>query len=280
MTTDVVRAPLRAEVLREQLVDQNRWAALDVVDRTGSTNSDLAEAARAGAADRTVLIAEEQTAGRGRQQRSWTSPRGAGLYLSVLWRPRGVPVPRLAWLPLLTGLVLAEVIDELTGVEARVKWPNDLLVGPNRAKCAGVLAEVVAVQPEPAVVVGVGLNVSHRVDELVTGPGGLRATSLAVEGVTGVSREQVAIAFLRHLATAEAQWREAAGDPVGGGLQAAFRQVCATVGQQVRVELPDGVMLHGTAVDVDADGRLVVREASGTLVPVSAGDVVHVRPVG
>nr|BFF02767.1 hypothetical protein GCM10020241_44420 [Streptoalloteichus tenebrarius] len=78
MTTDVVRAPLRAEVLREQLVDQNRWAALDVVDRTGSTNSDLAEAARAGAADRTVLIAEEQTAGRGRQQRSWTSPRGAG----------------------------------------------------------------------------------------------------------------------------------------------------------------------------------------------------------
>ncbi|MCP2260437.1 BirA family transcriptional regulator, biotin operon repressor / biotin-[acetyl-CoA-carboxylase] ligase [Streptoalloteichus tenebrarius] len=276
----MVRAPLRAEVLREQLVDQNRWAALDVVDRTGSTNSDLAEAARAGAADRTVLIAEEQTAGRGRQQRSWTSPRGAGLYVSVLWRPRGVPAPRLAWLPLLTGLVLAEVIDELTGIEAAVKWPNDLLVGPARAKCAGVLAEVVSVQPEPAVVVGVGLNVSHRRDELATGPGGLTATSLAVEGMTSVSREQVAVAFLRHLATAEAQWRQAAGDPVASGLQTAFRQVCATVGQQVRVELPNGGALHGTAVDVDADGRLVIREASGALVPVSAGDVVHVRPVG
>ncbi|WP_229686558.1 biotin--[acetyl-CoA-carboxylase] ligase [Longimycelium tulufanense] len=278
MTTDVLRAPLRAEVLREQLVEANRWVRLDVVERTGSTNTDLAGAARAGAPDRSVLIAEEQTAGRGRQQRDWTSPKGAGLYLSVLLRPP-VPAQRVGWLPLLAGVVLAEVIDELTGVDAAVKWPNDLLVGPRRGKCAGILAEVVATQPEPAVVVGVGLNVSHRQEELPVGPGGLPATSLAIEGVTNTSREHLAIGFLRHLATAEAAWRAANGDAESSGLRAAYAQVCATIGQEVRVALPDGGELRGTAVDVDADGRLVVRDAAGELRAVAAGDVVHVRPL-
>ena len=97
------RSPLRVEVLRERLVAQHRWAAVDVVDSTGSTNTDLAEAARRGAADRTVLLAEEQTAGRGRQRRTWSSPRGAGLYLSVLLRPAGVPLSRWSWAPLLAG---------------------------------------------------------------------------------------------------------------------------------------------------------------------------------
>lgn len=278
------RSPLRVEVLRERLVAQHRWAAVDVVDSTGSTNTDLAEAARRGAADRTVLLAEEQTAGRGRQRRTWSSPRGAGLYLSVLLRPAGVPLSRWSWAPLLAGVVLAEVVQELTGVEAAVKWPNDLLAGPRRAKCAGILAEAAATQSDPALVIGVGVNVNHRAEELPVLPGGLPPTSLAIEAraaggsTSPVRRQDLAVEFLRHLATAEAEWRRLGGDPVRTGLWAAYREVCATLGQRVRVVLPNDTVLVGVAEDVDSDGQLVVREDSGGVRTVSAGDVVHVRP--
>src|SRR5437588_3481126 len=124
----VSTSPLSAEALRARLVaPHGPYAALDVVPSTGSTNSDLAEAARTGAADRTVLIAEEQTAGRGRLQRNWASAPGAGLYLSVLLRPAGVPTGRLGWLPLLAGVALVRLARNTAGVPAVVKWPNDLL---------------------------------------------------------------------------------------------------------------------------------------------------------
>ncbi|GDY31359.1 biotin--[acetyl-CoA-carboxylase] ligase [Gandjariella thermophila] len=271
-------APLDTAALRARLVaPHGPYAALDVVASTGSTNSDLAEAAGAGAADRTVLIAERQTAGRGRMHRTWVSEQGAGLYLSVLLRPEGVPPARLGWLPLLAGVVLVDLARDTAGVPAAVKWPNDLLAGEHRAKCAGVLAEVVG---GPAAVLGVGLNVNQRPEDLPSGAGGLPATSLAAEGAARTDRTELAIALLTGLAAWESRWREHAGDPVASGLLDAYRRVCGTLGEQVRVQLPAGGEVLGAAQDVDEEGRLLVRSGSGAIIPVSAGDVVHVRPVG
>ncbi|WP_026316193.1 biotin--[acetyl-CoA-carboxylase] ligase [Actinokineospora enzanensis] len=264
-------AALDVEGLRAALVGP--YAVLDVVGSTGSTNADLMAAAAAGAADRTVLIAEEQTAGRGRRARSWVSPAGSGLYLSVLLRPANVPVHRYGSLALVAGVALVRTARH-AGVIAGLKWPNDLLAGAGMAKCAGVLAE--SGGADPVVVLGIGLNVAPLPAEVPVGPGGLPPTSLAQEGGSG-DRTDIAIALLRAFDEAERSWRGAQGDLVTSGLLASYRSNCATLGQRVRVELPDGTDLQGLATDVDADGRLVL-DVAGTARTISAGDVVHVRP--
>lgn len=280
MTIDGAREPLDPERLRSALVAPNGpYAAVGVVSTTGSTNSDLAAAARAGSPDRTVLIAETQTAGRGRQARSWVSPAGAGLYLSVLLRVGGVPRHRLGWLTLLAGVAVARTVRDAAGVAATLKWPNDVLAGPRAAKCCGILAEAVDGGAEPIAVVGIGLNVSHQPDELPAGAGGLPGTSLAIEGGR-TDRAELAVALLTEFDRWERRWRAAQGDPVTSGVLDAYRAGCSTIGQQIRVELPAGgptSEIRGTATDVDADGRLIVQSADARHV-VSAGDVVHVRP--
>ncbi|GAA2964045.1 biotin--[acetyl-CoA-carboxylase] ligase [Actinokineospora diospyrosa] len=260
-------AALDVEALRAAL---GSYAAVDVVDSTGSTNADLVAAADS-AADRTVLIAEQQTAGRGRRARDWVSPPASGIYLSVLLRPTGVPVARYGSLSLVAGVALIRTARH-AGVIASLKWPNDLLAGAGLAKCAGVLAEVSG----QAVVLGIGLNVAPLHDDVPVGPGGLPATSLAQEGGTA-DRTAVAIALLRAFDEAERSWRGAQGDLLTSGLLAEYRASCATLGQRVRVELPDGTSLQALATDIDGDGRLVV-DVGGTARTLSAGDVVHVRP--
>ncbi|PPK69781.1 biotin--[acetyl-CoA-carboxylase] ligase [Actinokineospora auranticolor] len=265
-------AALDVEALRSAL--SGTYTAVDVVPSTGSTNADLVAAAAANAPDRTVLLAEEQTAGRGRRARSWVSPPATGLYLSVLLRPTGVPTARFGALSLVAGVALVRTARHL-GVSAALKWPNDLLAGPELAKCAGVLAEATA-DEHPAVVVGIGLNVAPLPDGVPVGPGGLPPTSLAQQGGTD-DRTTVAIALLRAFDEAERSWRGARGDLATSGLLTHYRDACATLGQRVRVELPDGAHLQGLATDLDADGQLVI-DVAGTARTVSAGDVVHVRP--
>ncbi|WP_329071550.1 biotin--[acetyl-CoA-carboxylase] ligase [Amycolatopsis sp. NBC_01480] len=259
--------------LREGLA--GRYARVDVVETTGSTNADLREAVGAGAADRTVLIAEQQTAGVGRRARAWSSPKGAGLYLSVALRP-GVPFAALGSLSVVAGLAVRAVASEL-GVDAVLKWPNDVLAGPDRAKCAGILAEAVA-GPEPSVVLGIGLNVLPLGEDVPAGPGGLPATSLAEQGAENPDRTDVALALLTRLDDLERRWRQAGGDLTGAGLLADYRARCATLGQDVRVELPDGASLTGRAADIDPAGQLLVDVEDGRRLTVFAGDVVHVRP--
>lgn len=273
MWTDLERPPLRVASLRRGLLapDGPYWA-LDVVEETGSTNTDLVELARAGAADRTVLVAEHQGSGRGRHGRTWLSPPRAGLSFSVLLRPDGVPSSRWAWLPLLAGVALADAVAAVAAVPVALKWPNDLLAGSGLRKCAGILAEVAEVAAGPAVVVGFGLNVSQRADELPP-----QATSLAVENAACADRDPLLRAVLRELSAIEARWRQSCGDPVASGLHEAYLRLCATVGQRVRVALPAGAELTGLATGVDSDGRLQVREDCGSEHAVSAGDVLHVR---
>ena len=262
--------PLDAAALRAAL--GGRWAQVDVVERTGSTNADLLVAAANGAPDRTVLVAEHQEAGRGRLNRSWVAPPGTGITVSVLLRPAGVPPSRFAWLPLLTGLALLDTVRMVSDVPAGLKWPNDLLLGRRQRKAAGILAEV-ADAVRPAVVIGIGVNVAAAPPDQ---PG---ATSLADEGAS-VDRTRVLTTLLDRLAEREAQWRDGRGDAESTRLRVDYRAACVTLGSEVKVELPGSAPLRGIAEDVDPDGRLLLLDPSGHRRAVAAGDVVHLRPSG
>jgi BirA family transcriptional regulator, biotin operon repressor / biotin---[acetyl-CoA-carboxylase] ligase len=268
------RRPLSTAWLQEALVRPGGfWRAVQVVAQTGSTHDDLLAAARDGAAEGTVLVAEAQSAGRGRMGRHWVSPPGAGLTFSVLLRPAAVPAARRGWLPLLTGVAIAAALRAEAGVDACLKWPNDVLV--NDAKLVGVLAE----QAGDAVVVGAGLNVSTSRDELPaaeTTPSGGPATSLVLEGATLTDRGQLLALILAQLEHWYLAWGAASGDAVACGLLPRYQQLCATIGHEVRVQLPGGTALTGSALEVDPAGRLLIQTASG-LLPVSAGDMVHLR---
>ncbi|TCP56130.1 BirA family biotin operon repressor/biotin-[acetyl-CoA-carboxylase] ligase [Tamaricihabitans halophyticus] len=263
--------PLDEQALRARLRPQ--FTQLDVVASTGSTNTDLVTAAAAGAPDYAVLIAEEQTAGLGRRSRSWSSPPG-GLYLSVLLRPDGVPPDRLGTVTIVAGLALLRTVRAL-GADAALKWPNDLLAGPDRAKCAGILCESVSAAP-PAVVVGIGVNTSPLA-ETTTGPGGLAATSLAECGIR-TTRTELAAQLLAAFAELAGSWRAAQGDLETAGLRAEFRDNCDTLGREVRVE---GVNTRhrGRAVDIDPTGALILNTDDDQRMVVSAGDVVHLRAI-
>lgn len=267
-------AEMDATRLRAELVPP--FHALDVVASTGSTNADLRKAAGEGEADRTVLIAEEQTAGVGRRARKWSSPAGAGIYLSVLLRPHEVPFAEYGSLGIVAGLAVTDLTGEL-GVDAVLKWPNDVLAGTNRGKCAGILAEAIP-GDERAVVLGIGLNVLPVDGGIPPNPAGLAPTSLAESGARTTDRTEIAVILLSALAKRESQWRAVGGNLARAGLLDEYRTRCETLGRQVRVLLPGGSELTGTARDVDSTGQLTVVTEDGRTHTVSAGDVVHLRP--
>ncbi|WP_317445056.1 biotin--[acetyl-CoA-carboxylase] ligase [Streptomyces collinus] len=273
--SDLDRPPLNATALRRGLVREGGlWSGVELVQRTGSTNSDLVAKAVAGTVgEGAVLIAEEQTAGRGRLDRQWTAPARSGLFFSVLLRPVEVPVARWGWLPLLTGVAVATGLSRAAGVDTALKWPNDLLVkvGGEERKAGGILAERAG---DGGVVVGVGLNVSLRASELPVPTAG----SLALAGAVTTDRDPLLRAVLRSLEEWYGRWRDAGGDPARSGLQETYAAGCATLGRAVRAELPGERSIVGEAVAVDGDGRLVIATGEGVQEPVGAGDIVHLRP--
>ncbi|MCW7945750.1 biotin--acetyl-CoA-carboxylase ligase [Streptomyces hygroscopicus] len=273
--SDLDRPPLNAATLRSGLLREGGfWSGIEVVQRTGSTNSDLVALAAAGsAAEGTVLVAEEQNAGRGRLDRTWTAPARSGLFFSVLLEPAGVPVARWGWLPLLAGVAVATGLARAAGVDTALKWPNDLLVsvGGEERKAGGILAERAG---EAAVVVGIGINVTLREDELPVPMAG----SLALAGARTTDRDPLLRAVLRSLADWYSRWRAADGDPAACGLQETYAAGSATLGRLVRADLPGDRSITGEAVAIDGDGRLVLATDEGVQEPVGAGDVVHLRP--
>ncbi|MGY1604094.1 biotin--[acetyl-CoA-carboxylase] ligase [Geodermatophilus sp. SYSU D00815] len=264
--SDLDRPGLDGPALSAALTRDSRlWTALEVVESIGSTNAALLARAADGAPGGLVLVAEHQEAGRGRLDRTWVSPPRAGLTVSVLVRP-DVPAARRAWLPLLTGVALAEAVGGVTGVRASLKWPNDLLALDGR-KLAGILAEAAS----GAVVVGAGLNVNTHTAELPD-----TGTSLSVVTGAPVDRGPVLLAYLRAFERRYTAWVEGLGDPVASGLARDYLAWSSTVGTDVAVTLPDGSVLEGVAQAVDWDGRLVVATPGGT-VELASGDVQHVR---
>jgi BirA family biotin operon repressor/biotin-[acetyl-CoA-carboxylase] ligase len=267
--SDLDRPPLVPRDLVAALVRPGEfWSTLRVVEQTGSTNTDLLAAAAGGAPEGAVLVAESQSAGQGRLDRQWVSPPRSGLTFSVLLRP-DVPSALWGWLPLLAGLAVQRAVHRTAELDAALKWPNDLLLGPDRRKGAGILAQASG----RAVVIGIGLNVSTRREELPRED----ATSLALERAACTDRGPLLRAILRQLAGDYAQWRQAGGDPMVSGLHAAYTAVCDSLGREVVVSLPGGDRLGGIATGIDADGRLVLRAQDGSQRTVAAGDVVHVR---
>ncbi len=268
---DLDRPPLDAAALRSVLVGPGRfWTDIVVTASTGSTNADVAAAARAGAPEGTVHTTDAQTSGRGRLDRTWESPAGSGLAVSVLLRPDSVPATRWVWLPLLVGLAVDATVREC-GVESGLKWPNDVLV--DGRKLAGILLERVDTPTGPAAIVGVGLNVTLREAELPVPT----ATSLQLEGATETSRSIILRSYLRNLEALYRAWKASDGDP-GAGIRDSYVRRCTTLGTRVRVDLPTGSssqdeVLEGVATGIDDLGRLLVDGRA-----ISAGDITHLRP--
>ncbi|HET9423130.1 MAG TPA: biotin--[acetyl-CoA-carboxylase] ligase [Nocardioides sp.] len=244
---------------------------VEVVAEAPSTNALVADRAREGAPDGLVVVADHQTAGRGRLDRTWETPAGAALTFSMLLRPT-VPTRSWPWLPLLTGYAVARALIA-RGYAAGVKWPNDVLIG--EGKVAGILVERVDTPEGPAAVVGVGLNTGMTAEELPVPT----ATSLSLEqgGSPAPDRVAVLLEVLASIRQAYDAW-QLGGEPAAERLATSYAVACVTVGRAVRVDLPDGSVLEGTAEAVDSSGRLVVRTADGPR-EVGAGDVVHVRSV-
>ena len=263
MTADPQRLPLDPDALRAGL--SAPWSRLDIVEETGSTNADLIARAAAGEdIAGAVLLAEHQIAGRGRGGRAWTAvPRGL-VIVSVAISADGVDEHQWGLLPLLAGVAVSDTLAAV-GIRAGVKWPNDVLI--DGAKIAGILAEVAS--PKPVVVLGIGLNVEVRPEEI----GQTQATSVRALGVSA-GRTEIARILLRELGTRIRAW-QAGG---AAALLADYRERSATLGRPVRALLPGGKEIVGTATDVDAQGRLCIDTGDGTEV-IAAADIVHLRPL-
>jgi BirA family biotin operon repressor/biotin-[acetyl-CoA-carboxylase] ligase len=250
----------------EAATTSSRWR-VEVVDESRSTNADVANRFRSGEDEGLVLAAEHQTAGRGRLGREWVTSARSSLTVSFLLVPEGAPAERWPWLPLLTGLAAAAAVRRVTGVEVSLKWPNDVLADGH--KLGGILLERVERDGSAAAVVGIGINCHQAQDELPVPD----ATSLAI--VTGgpVDRSALLAALVEELESRYDDWA------AGADLRAAYLELCATPGRQVKVAVPGGEVT-GEAVDVDEAGRLVVRTSDGRTSGeehLGAGDVVHVR---
>lgn len=263
----------------------SRFTDIRWVSETGSTNADVMELARQGEGEGVVLVADHQTAGRGRSGRTWTAPVGASLLCTVLLRP---PAPVAPLVTFAVSLAAADAVEALTGVAPTLKWPNDLVVDDGRStrKLAGVLAEaewppsahnsggyrVPAAHERATVAAGIGLNV----DWPEALPDELADIAVALNHLCGRSldREDVLVGFLDRL-------EEHYGLLVSGGAAKVldgWRARSATLGRRVRVDLgPDDVV--GTAVDVTDEGHLVVDALDGRRRVLAVGDVVHLRAI-
>jgi len=281
-----VREPLNAALVAAALTPP--WSRVEVVAESASTNAELASRAATLPAGY-VLACEHQTAGHGRLGRSWVAPAKAGLTFSALLRP-DVPREQWGWIPLLVGVALCETVRG-TGVAAALKWPNDLLVGLDEFKAAGVLVEVAA---DGSVVLGVGLNVTTAAAELPIP----QATSLLLAGAAVLDRTHLLIDLLNSIGHWYERWLGAGGDAQVCGLAAEYERVCASIGREVTVARvgAESDPHQGVVTGVDPAGRLrlrlsneiaenrsagdlALRSLGGGEVLIDAGDVVHVRAV-
>jgi BirA family biotin operon repressor/biotin-[acetyl-CoA-carboxylase] ligase len=212
------------------------------------------------------MLTTDQTAGRGRLDRSWTTPPGTALAVSVLVRIPAIPAAARGWIPLIAGAAMTRAIDarmRATGHTARLKWPNDVLV--DGLKICGILAE--GTTDLDAIVIGAGVNTRMTPSDLPV----TTATSFEALGVE-TDDDAVLADYLRALDEQLVALAATGGDAAAAGVHGEVEALCSTLGREVVVALPDGTELAGLADRIDLEGRLVVAGR-----PVSAGDVVHVR---
>jgi BirA family transcriptional regulator, biotin operon repressor / biotin---[acetyl-CoA-carboxylase] ligase len=243
-----------------------RCTTVRIHDELPSTNTALVEEARAGAPEGLVLVADHQTAGRGRLGRSWSAEPGTALLVSVLLRPP-LPVDEVPLVLMAAGLAACDGVEAAAGFRPRLKWPNDLVVDDR--KLAGLLSEATGAG-EPAVILGLGVNVGPAAY-----PKELAADAVSCEEVASrpVDRSALLVGFLRGL---ESRYATVLGGKRDDTL-AAYRADSATLGRRVRVELTAGDALEGAASGLADDGRLVVTDDKGSEHLINVGDVKHLR---
>ena len=224
------------------------------VRETGSTNADLLELARSGAAHHTVIVADHQTAGRGRLDRKWEAPPGANLLVSLLFRPSSSrPLHHYTHI---VGLAARAASQKLFGVLPDLKWPNDLLIDDR--KTAGILAQ----GGDGFVVVGIGVNVGWA-------PDGAARLASTHSPTSGRGPLELLRAMLDEVDVHESMSMD--------DLRARYESQLATIGRRVRVELTGGDVVEGVATKVDEDARLVVQRDDGAETAIDVGDVIHLR---
>ncbi|MFD2173524.1 biotin--[acetyl-CoA-carboxylase] ligase [Rhodobacter lacus] len=241
---------------------------LPVVDSTNRYLADLAAGSSpAQTRTGTVVLADTQTAGRGKYDRVWASLPESSLTFSVLLRPAR-PVEDLAQTTLVVAVALAEAIAQVTGLETEIKWPNDLMV--RGRKLCGILCELVLTDDgEPAhIIAGVGLNLNHRKSDF---PGALQgfATSIALETGRQVDRWELFTAVLERLDERLREWEAEGFAPI----RQAWSARSCTLGHEILVTHTGGAALRGTALRLEADGSLSLRDASGHIHNVVCGEI-------
>ena len=265
------RPALDVDAVRRDLVGPGRaLRRLEVVEATGSTNADLLARHNAGEdIDGLVLVAEHQSAGRGRQGRSWSTPARSQIALSIGVDAGGLQPAAWGWLPLLTGVAVVDAVHATTGLQPGLKWPNDIQVGED--KLGGILAEMAA----PVIVVGLGLNVSLTAQEAPDS----RATSLLMLGSTMLDRTALLGSILAELTARIDRWKNCnngAGGP-DPSLVDDYRRHSLTLGTRVRAIMPGEREIVGVATGIGDLGQLLIDTGRDT-VAVSAGDITHLRP--
>lgn len=259
LVADEIRSRLSTRVIGREVLCHEQLA---------STNLTAMELGEAGAAEGLVVIAEQQTAGKGRLGRRWESPAGVNLYLSILLRPAMPPweVPRLTFL---SAVAAARALQDVTDLKVEVKWPNDLLV--NGKKIAGLLNEMSAESDAVhQVVLGLGLNINMTADQF---PSELRypATSVWLEKGTLTSRLDVVVALLEHFDRLYAEFLRYGMEPV----RQAWQELFTMLGKVVRVE-SGPASLKGMVAGIDEEGALLLQLPDGKIEKVLAGDVLPV----
>ena len=237
----------------------------EVLEEVGSTNDLLKTLAAQGAPHGTVRIAHRQTGGRGRLGRSFHSPPGMGIYLSILLRPN-CPAGELMHLTCAAAVAMGNAVEQAVGLRPGIKWTNDLVFPPK--KLGGILTEM-SLTPRGAVdyaIVGIGLNCCQQAEDF---PEELRATATSLAMATGqpICRPQVAAAMMDALADMDASLLTQKAS-----MLECYRRDCVTIGREISV-LRGQEVLHGTALDVDDQGALVVRFSDGVIRPVNSGEV-------
>jgi len=244
-------------------------SALRFYQKTGSTNDDALAWIAQGAPDFSIIVAEHQTAGRGRMQRRWITPSGAALAFSLILRPQPEETSRLSFFSALGAVALGDILSQDYGLESEIKWPNDLLLA--RRKTAGILAEAAWQGRKPfAVVIGIGVNVAP---ESVPGEETLSFPATCIEQHVGSKIDRLEL--LARLVDRMRLLRPSTGSPA---FIQTWRERLAFQGQAVSVEQAGETPIRGTMDGLDEDGSLLVRTETGTIYRIQAGDV-RLRPI-
>jgi BirA family biotin operon repressor/biotin-[acetyl-CoA-carboxylase] ligase len=270
-------APLGIDAVRQVLATRAIGHCLHLHQEVSSTNAEALSLAQAGAAHGTVVVAESQTSGRGRQGRTWFSPPGTNVYCSIVVRSIALPMAWLSWIPLMSALAVVQAVDRTIAIPLSLKWPNDLLL--HERKVGGILCETSpASSGDPIVVIGIGLNVNVPRDAF---PATLQpvAASLIEQSRRPIDRNRL----IAHLLLAIEQRLDELRLHGPARSRHDYIAHCATLGRSVRVVFGDQRELTGTAESIAADGALQVRvrpspsSSESPLIDVRAADVMHVR---